>query len=107
MFLHTRKLFNGVSLLSWVKPGPVYVKCYVSNKNDLLVEEAEFMEVHLQYAYVRLNDGREINVSLQDLARNPAVDVTDDTNFWFHLDDTENTILPQNDSRSNFFRYLT
>ena len=41
MFLYTRKSFNGVSLLSWVKSGPVFVKRHCRNKTDLLVEEAE------------------------------------------------------------------
>ena len=68
MFLHIRKSFNGVSLASWVKPGPVYVKCHVYNKNDPLVEETELIEANPRYAHVRLNDGREINVSLRDLA---------------------------------------
>ena len=71
MFLHTRKTFNGVSLPSWVKPGPVYIKRYIRNKNDLLVEEAELIEANPHYAHVRLENGREISVSLRDLAPNP------------------------------------
>ena len=69
MFSHSRKSFNGVSLPSWVKPGPVYVKCHVCNKNDPLVEEAALIEANSHYAHVKLNDGREINVSLRDLAQ--------------------------------------
>ena len=53
---------------SWVKPGPVYAKCHVRNKNDPLVEEAELIEANPHYTHVKLNDGREINVSLRDLA---------------------------------------
>ena len=64
MFFYSRKSFNGVSLASWVKPGPVYVKCHVGNKNDPLVEDAELIEVNTQYAHVKLNNGRKINVSL-------------------------------------------
>ena len=71
MFLHTRKTFNGVSLPSWVKPGPVYIKRHNRNKNDLLVEEAELIEANPHYAHVRLENGREISVSLRDLAPNP------------------------------------
>ena len=81
MFSHSRKSFNGVSLPSWVKPGPVYVKCHVRNKNDPLVEEAELIEANPHYAHVKLNDGREINVSLRDLARNPVADAVNDTNL--------------------------
>ena len=103
MFSHSRKSFNGVSLPSWVKPGPVYVKCHVRNKNDQLVEEAELIEANPHYAHVKLNDGREINVSLRDLARNPVADTANDTNLSLHSDDTENTILPQSDDESNSF----
>ena len=33
-------------------------------KSDLLVEEAKLLKANPQYAYVRLEDGREIPVSL-------------------------------------------
>ena len=74
MFLHTRKSFNGVSLPSWVKPGPVYLKCHVRNENDPSVEAAELIEANTHYAHIRLNDGREINVLSRDLARNPTAE---------------------------------
>ena len=65
MFCHDRKSYNGVSLPSWVKPGPIYVKNHNQNdKSDLLVEEAELLEANPQYAYVRLEDGKEIPISL-------------------------------------------
>ena len=65
MFCHDRKSFNGVSLSSWVKPGPIYVKNHNQNdKSDLLVEEVELLEANPQYAYIRLEDGREIPSSL-------------------------------------------
>ena len=50
--MHTRKSFNGISLTSWVKPGPVYVKRHNRTKNDLLVEEAELIEANPHYAHV-------------------------------------------------------
>ena len=69
MFCHDRKSYSGVSLPSWVKPGPIYVKNHNRNdKSDLLVEEAKLLEANPQYAYVRLEDGRQIPVSLRDLA---------------------------------------
>ena len=73
MFMHTRKSFNGtgISLPSWVKPGPVYVKRHNRTKNDLLVEEAELIEANPHYAHVRLGEGKEISFSLRDLAPNP------------------------------------
>ena len=47
----------------------IYVKNHNrNNKSDLLVEEAELLKANPQYAYVRLEDGREIPVSLRDLA---------------------------------------
>ena len=49
MFCHDKKSFNGVSLPSWVKPGPIYVKNHNRNdKSDLLVEEAELLEANPQ-----------------------------------------------------------
>ena len=71
MFMHTRKSFNGISLPSWVKPGPMYVKRHNRSKNDLLVEEAELIEANSHDAHVRLMDGKEISVSLRGLAPNP------------------------------------
>ena len=103
MFLHSRKPFNCVSLPSWLKPGPVYVKCHVRNKNGPLVEEAELIEANPHYAHVKLNDGKEIYVSLRNLAQNPVADTANDTNLSSHPDDTENTILPQSDNESNSF----
>ena len=67
MFCHDKKSFNGVSLPSWVKPGPIYVKNHNRNdKFDLLVEEAKLLQANPQYAYEKLEDGREIRVSLRD-----------------------------------------
>ena len=103
MFSHSRKSFNDVSLPSWVKPGPVYVKCHVGNKNGPLVEEAELIEAKPHYGHLKLNDGKEIYVSLRYLAQNPVADAANDTNLSSHPDDTENTILPQSDNESNSF----
>ena len=73
MFSHTRKSSSGVALPCWIKPGPVYVKRHNRNKCDLLVEEAELLKANPHYAHVRLEDGREITVSLRDLAPNSAL----------------------------------
>ena len=56
---------------TWLRPGPVYVKCHVRNKGDLLVDEAKLIEANPQYAHVRFNNGRETTVSLCDLAPHP------------------------------------
>ena len=53
--------------------------------SDLLVEEAELLEANSQYAYIRLEDGREIPVSLQDLApkvSHPGEKTTSTTMMW-------------------------
>ena len=71
MFLHLQKSSNGVTVPTWLRPGPVYVKRHMRNKGDLLVDEAELIEANPQYAYVRFNNGRETTVSLRDLAPHP------------------------------------
>ena len=76
---------------------------HVRHKNDSLVEEAELIEANPRYPNERLNDGREINVYLRDLARNPVADARNDTNLSVHLDDTENIILPQNNNEAGSF----
>ena len=49
----------------------IYLKNYnQKNKSDLLVEEAKLLEANSQYAYIGLEDDKEISVSLQDLAPN-------------------------------------
>ena len=101
MFRHDRKSFNDVSLPSWVKPGPIYVKNHNRNdKSDLLVEEAELLEANPQYAYVRLEDGRETPVSLQDLA--PKAITSREENHLNNYDAaTETSLHEQNETVSN------
>ena len=76
MFNFPRKSSAGSSMPSWLKPGPVLVKRHVRNKYDPLVDDAELLEVTPLYGTVRLHDGRELNVSLRDLAPAPS-SVTD------------------------------
>ena len=101
MFCHDRKSFNSVSLPSWVKPGTIYVKNH--NRNDksvLLVEEAELLEANAHYAYVRLEDGREIPVSLRDLA--PKAITSRRENHVNNYDAaTEPSLHEQNETVSN------
>ena len=68
MFRHTRRSVSGMSLPSWLKPGPIYVKRHVRNKGDPFVDEAQLLELNPTYARVRLNNGRETSVSIRDLA---------------------------------------
>ena len=68
MFRHTRRSVSGMSLPSWLKPSPIYVKRHVRNKGDLLVDEAQLLELNPTYARVSFNYGRETSVSIRDLA---------------------------------------
>ena len=60
-----------MTMPTWLRPGPVYVKRHVRNKGDLLVDEAELIKANPQYAHVRFNNGRETTVSLCNLAPHP------------------------------------
>ena len=101
MFCYGRKSFNGVSLPSWVKLGPIYVKNHNrNNKFDLLVEEAELLEANSQYAYVRLEDGREIPVSLRDLAPK-AITSREENHVNNYEAATEPSLHEQNETVSN------
>ena len=68
MFRHARRSVNGTSIPSWLKPGPIYVKRHVRNKDEASVDEAELPEINPSYAHVRLKDGRETTVSIRDLS---------------------------------------
>ena len=41
MFRHTRRSVGGMSLPSWLKLGPIYVKRHVRNKGDSFIDEAQ------------------------------------------------------------------
>jgi len=68
MFHHARRSVNGTSIPSWLKPGPIYVKRHVRNKDEPLVDEAELLDINPSCAQVRLTDGRETTVSIRDLS---------------------------------------
>ena len=67
----SRRSSLGKSLPDWLSsPGPVFVRKFVRNgKTDDLVVRANLIEANPTYARVRYEDGREVNVSLQDLAQ--------------------------------------
>ena len=67
MFIHARRSVNGPALQSWLKPGPIFVKKHIRNKDDSLVEEAELIECNPTYAHVRLSSGRETTVSVRNI----------------------------------------
>ena len=86
MFVHARRSVNEPALPSWLKPGPIFVKKHVRNKDESLVEEAELIECNPTYAHVRLSSGRETTVSVRDIA--PRVE--------------SNTALPENSGETIF-----
>ena len=75
MFNHSRRSVNGSTIPSWLKPGPIYVKKHVRNKNDPEAEEADLIEANPTYAHVRFRNGRETTVSIRDTALCVASDV--------------------------------
>ena len=66
----SRRSYLGKSLPDWLSsPGRVFVRKFVRNgKIDDLVVRANLIEANPTYARVRYDEGREVNVSLQDLA---------------------------------------
>jgi len=76
-FNFPRKSSQGVSLPSWLSPGPVLLRKFVrSSKHDDLVEEVELTHANPTYAHIRYRDGRESSVSLTDLAPCPRDTLT-------------------------------
>ena len=77
MFCHTRRSVSGISLPSWLKPDPIYVKRHVLNKMYFLVDEAQPC-----LRFCTFYNGRETSVSIRDLAtyfgeQNVRTDVPD------------------------------
>ncbi|CAB0013229.1 unnamed protein product, partial [Nesidiocoris tenuis] len=81
MFRHPRRTSNGESLPSWLLyPGKVLMKRQVrSSKYDPLVDEVDLLEADRNHALVRLQNGREVSVSLKHLA--PRGDICIGDNF--------------------------
>ena len=72
-FNFQRRSSSGVSLPSWMQPGPVLLRRFVrTSKNDPLVDEVELTDVNPTYARIRYPDGRESSVSLRDLTPCPS-----------------------------------
>jgi RNase H-like domain found in reverse transcriptase/Integrase core domain/Reverse transcriptase (RNA-dependent DNA polymerase)/Aspartyl protease len=74
IFGFTRRSSSGQSIPSWLcEPGTVLMKRQVRrSKTEPLVDEVKLLHANPNYAYVRLNDGRETTVSTRHLA--PAGD---------------------------------
>ena len=70
MFSFARRSTAGNSLPTWLlTPGPVLMKKNVrTSKFDPLVDEVELISANPQYAFVRLQNGKETTGSLRQLA---------------------------------------
>ena len=69
MFFYLQKSSNGVTMSTWLRPGPVYVKCHVRSKGDLHAHDAKLLEANPQYTHVRFNNICKTAVSLRNFAR--------------------------------------
>ena len=78
-FIFQCRSTSGMSLPSWVTTGSkALIKCFVRHsKSDPLVDEMEIIYVNPNYAALCPN-GREITVSLQNLAPCPQEDTADE-----------------------------
>ena len=101
IFSFPRKSSAGCSMPSWLKPGPILVKRHVRNKYDPLVDEAELLEVTPSYGTVRLNDGRELNVSLRDLAPAPLPSPLSEDSDLLENPPAENEVVSDAADNSN------
>ena len=69
MFRHPRRTATGVSMPSWLIPGPVFLKRQVRHsKYEPIVDVVDLLEANPNYAVVRNRDGRESTVSIRHLA---------------------------------------
>ena len=68
MFMHACRSVNGTTLPQWLKPGPVFEKEHVRNKDEPLVEEAELIEFNPWYVYISLSNRGETTASIRDVA---------------------------------------
>ena len=68
-----RKSCCGLSSLAWLTlPGPVLMRNFVrKTKHDALVREVNLTEANPCFARIKLDDGREVTVSLKDFAPCP------------------------------------
>ena len=82
---------SGVTLPSWMTvPGKVFLRRFVrNNKNEPLSDEVELVNVNPTYANVRFPNGREVTVSLRDIAPCPQSE---------HAENVEVDCHPRNSS---------
>ena len=68
--MFVRRFIAGAALAlpSWLKPGPIFVKKHVRNKDESLAEGAELIKCNPLYAHVRLSSGHETTVFIRENA---------------------------------------
>ena len=104
-----RRSTLGTSVPSWLSsPGPVLLKRHVrTSKYDILVDEVELIQASPTRARVRLQNGREVTVSLRDVAPFGEKEILNDIGLQ-PLNNTE--LLPEensNNSQSSSDKVLT
>ena len=68
-FIFKRKSTNGTSLPTWLmSPGKVYLRKFVRDKIDPLLDEVELLDSNQHDATIKHSDGKESTVSTKDLA---------------------------------------
>ena len=110
-FIFQRRSTTGMSLPSWMTTGSkAFMKRFVRHsKSDPLVDEVEIMHVNPNYAQVRCPNGREMIVSLRNLAPCPQEDTADEepdltpfnneeaSNLENNLPSQQDEVTPQSD----------
>ena len=96
----SRRSSSGQSLPQWfTQPGNVLMKRHVRNsKYDPKVDEVELLYSNIDYAHVRLPDGRETTVSTKHLA--PAGDTVDSIEVPLNGNNVERKTEPTEDNDS-------
>ena len=79
-YIFQRSSATGMSLPSWMTTGSkAFMKRFVRHsKSDPLVDEVKIMHVNPNYAQVRCPNGRDMTVSLRNLASCPQEDTADE-----------------------------
>ena len=67
-----RRSMLGKSLSSWLlQKGPVFLRQFVRNKDEPLVDEVALLDANPSFAHIRFPDGRESTISISNLAPCP------------------------------------
>ena len=70
----------------WVlEPGPVYVRKHVRDKYDPMLDEVDLRHANQNHAVVRYPEGREVTVSVRDVAPTATTPSNGDPGSLFHF----------------------